>query len=127
VQNPPTEPTPPATVPPIPLPKPAPADPIPEPAPVTVPPVIAPPVPEPPPIAEAGVTTSEWKLALAYLAQGAAIGTADLVNIVSKAVWHVSVTIPPDLLQLVVNLEFAAGGVVGLYAVSRGIRKLGAK
>lgn len=90
-----------------------------------VPPVDAPPEPEPAPVAEAGITTSEWKLALGFLAQGAAIGTADLVNAVAQAVWHVSVTVPAPLLQLLVDLEFAGAFVGGAYIVSRGIRKFG--
>jgi hypothetical protein len=112
--------------PPAPIPAPAPL-PLPTPAPVppapVVPPVNPPPIPEPAPVAEAGVTTSEWKLVLAYLAQGAAVGTADLVNVVSNTIWHVSVVIPAPLLQAVVDLEFAAALAVGAYAISRGIRK----
>lgn len=92
-----------------------------------VPPVVPPDVPEPPIVAEQGVTTSEWKLALGFLAQAAAVGTADLVNVIGKAVWHTSVTIPPDLLQLLVSLEFAGAVAVAGYAVSRGIRKLHAQ
>lgn len=88
-------------------------------------PVLAPDQPEPGIVAEAGVSTSEWKLALVYLAQAAALGTADAVNVVAQAVWHTSVTIPAPLMQLAVNLEFAAAAVAVSYIVSRGIRKFG--
>jgi hypothetical protein len=96
--------------------------PAPDPLPVIVPPV----VPEPPVVAEAGVTTSEWKLSIAYLAQAAAVGTAALVSH-AGALFGVHWAIPADLLQLVVDLEFGAGGIVATYAISRGIRKLGAR
>lgn len=82
-------------------------------------------IPEPPIVAEAGVTTSEWKALLGFAVQGATLGTADLVNAISQAAFHVSVTIPPTLLTLIVNLEFAGAFVVGSYAVSRAVRKIG--
>jgi hypothetical protein len=120
----------PAPVPPAPAPVPTPAPestapPIPPGTPGAPPVVVIPPVvPEPPPVAEAGVTTSEWKLAIGYLAQGAAVGTAFVVAHAGGLLgqhW----TIPADLLQLVVDLEFAGGGLVAAYAISRGIRKAG--
>jgi N-acetylmuramoyl-L-alanine amidase len=111
---------------PDPSPPPAPA-PNPTPAPVPMPPLEPPPIPEPPVIAEQGVTTSEWKLALGYVAQLAGLGTAAVVNAVAQTVWHVSVTIPPELLQAIVDLEFAGAIIGGGYAISRGIRKMGAK
>lgn len=111
--------------PPAPAPVPAP---IPEPAPEPTP---APPpsdiVPEPPILAEAGITTSEWKLAIGYLVQLAGLGTADLVNAIAGAVWHTSITIPPAVLAEIAGLEVAGVVAVAAYAISRGIRKLGAK
>jgi hypothetical protein len=129
--NPSPVPNPPAPVPPVPAPPPVVPPPAPTPAPpANIPPpdppvvVVPPVVPEPPPIAEAGVTTSEWKLAIGYLAQGAAVGTAFVVAHVS-GLFGQHWVIPPDLLQLVVDLEFAGGGLVAAYAISRGIRKAG--
>lgn len=117
---------PPAPAPPVAPPAPAPVvPPLPTPTPVPTPTVEPPPIPEPPPVAEAGVTTSEWRALIGYAAQAAAAGTLAVVNAVSQALWHVSVSISPDVLQAVVDLELAAGFVVGLYAVSRGIRKIG--
>ena len=89
--------------------------------------VTTPDVPEPGVVAEAGVSTSEWKLALGYLAQAFALGTADAANAVSEAVFHQSVSIPAPLLQALVNVEFAAAFVVASYVISRGVRKLGTK
>lgn len=112
---------------PVPLPSPTPAPVVTPPAPVPAPPpvvVVPPPVPEPAPVAEAGISTSEWKLALGYIAQGAAVGTAFLVAH-AGALFGQHWTIPPDLLQLVVDLEFSGGAVVVAYAISRGIRKGG--
>jgi hypothetical protein len=95
-----------------------------DPTPITV---TVPDVPEPPVVAEAGVTTSEWKLALGFLAQAFAAVTLDAVNAVAAAAFHASVNVPPALLDLAVKLEFAGAFVAGTYIVSRGVRKLYAK
>lgn len=140
VVAPPVVPSPPVVNPPNPSPAPLPAPappvveqapaPTPAPAPAPVPPappivVVPPVVPEPPIVAEQGVTTSEWKLAIGYVAQGAAVGTAFVVA-QAGGLFGQHWVIPPDLLQLVVDLEFGLGGVVAAYAISRGIRKAGA-
>jgi len=107
--------------------------------PIVVPPITPAPLPEPAPVAEAGVTTSEWLLAVRYLQQLLAVGTvAVFVKISSLACPLVASVfslgnacasfhpgIPADLLTVIVGLEgTAALGVAG-YAVSRGIRKAG--
>jgi len=87
----------------------------PTPAPVVIP---VPDVPEPAVVAEAGVSTSEWKLALGFVAQLFAAGTADAA---AKAL---GVHLDAATLGTLVNLEMVAAFVVGSYVVSRGIRKL---
>ena len=78
-------------------------------------------VAEPVVVAEAGVTTSEWKLALGYLAQLAATYTAEAVL---KAA-HIS--LDPSLASALGNFEVIGALVAASYIVSRGVRKLGAK
>lgn len=148
-------PAPPAPVPappPVPVPVPAPPVPTPQPAPPfphpvdpipplpPVPPITPPVPPEPSPVAEAGVTTSEWQLAIRYLQQLLAVGTvavvvkvsaiacplvAGLFNLGANACANYHPTIPPDLLSMVVGLEVT--GMIGVagYAISRGVRKVG--
>ena len=123
-------PTPPVEVPPVavnpsPVPDPVapPAVPTPPPAPV-VPPIPVPDVPVPAVVAEAGITTSEWALVVRYLYQLAAVGTVAVVTKVG-ALFGFHVTIPTDLLTLIVGLEVTGAIGVGTYAVSRGIRKAG--
>lgn len=89
----------------------------PTPTPVVVP---IPDVPEPPVVAEQGVTTSEWKLALGFLAQLATAGTAAGI---AKLGYHVD----SATLGILVQLEFIGGLAVASYVISRGVRKLGAK
>lgn len=118
-------PTPPPTVPPSPQP---PAQPLPSPPVDTAPESIAPPpVPEPTGLVERGISTSEWKLALGYLAQGAAMVTLELVNLATGTIWHLSVNVPPQLLQVLVDLEFAGAGIVASYVLGRSIRKVAAR
>lgn len=131
--------------PPVPVPQPAPPvtpQPAPQPdptPPIVVPPISPPPVPEPAPVAEAGVTTSEWALAVRYLQQLLAVGTvAVFVKVSTLACPLVATvftlgnacstfhpTIPSDLLSLIVGLEVTGAIGVAGYAVSRGIRKVG--
>jgi hypothetical protein len=115
--------------PPVPVPDPVPTPTPPAPPPTPDPPappvvVVPPPVPEPPPVAEAGVSTSEWKLVVGYLAQGAAVATALLIAH-AGALFGQHWVLPPDALQLVVDLEFSGAGLVAAYAISRGVRKAG--
>ena len=89
------------------------------PVPPTATPAVVPPVvPVPPILGGAGVTTSEWKLVIGYVAQAAAVGTA---AVIAKFGFHVS---DADL-QLIVNLEFAVAIPVVGYALSRGLAKVG--
>lgn len=76
---------------------------------------------EPAVVAEAGVTTSEWKLALGYLAQLAASYTAEA----ALKVAHISVD--PSLASALGNFEVIGAIVAASYIVSRGIRKFGVK
>ena len=78
-------------------------------------------VSEPVVVAEAGVTTSEWKLALAYLAQLAAAYTAQ------AALSAAHVTLSPALASALGNFEVIGALVAASYIVSRGVRKLGSK
>lgn len=76
------------------------------------------PVPEPAPIAEAGVTTSEWKLALGLVAQLLVVGTT---TVLAKAGLHLG----QDVVSLIVTFEFLAIGVGISYIFGRSIRKAG--
>ena len=78
-------------------------------------------VAEPSVVAEAGVTTSEWKLALGYLAQLAASYTAE------AALKAAHVTLDPSLASALGNFEVIGAVVAAAYIISRGVRKLGAK
>lgn len=78
-------------------------------------------VAEPVVVAEAGVTTSEWKLAIAYLAQLAAAYTAQ------AALSAAHVTLSPALASALGNFEVIGALVAASYVVSRGVRKLGVK
>src|SRR5579859_608052 len=78
-------------------------------------------VAEPGVVAEAGVTTSEWKLALGYLAQLAATYTAQAV----AQSFHYSLS--ASLASQLGNFEVVAALVVASYVVSRAIRKFGVK
>lgn len=81
-------------------------------------------IPEPAIFAEAGVTTSEWKLVIRYLMQLAGVGAVALANQIAQASEHVGLTLSPAMLDALVKLELAAGVAVVGYALSRGIRKL---
>jgi hypothetical protein len=112
---------------PSPVPEPTPTPPVAPPVappPVVVPPIPVPDVPVPPVVAEQGVTTSEWALVVRYLYQLAAVGTVAVVTKLGHLV-GVNVTIPTDLLTLIVGLEVTGAIGIGTYAVSRGIRKAG--
>lgn len=76
-------------------------------------------IPEPGPVAEAGVTTSEWKAFLGYVVQAAMIGTG---AVAAKLLGH---PLDAPTITLIVQFEgIVAIPVVG-YIVSRGLRKLG--
>jgi len=85
--------------------------------PTTVP-VIVPDVPEPSAVAENGISTSEWKLAIAFLAQLAFTGTASVFT-------HLNMHVDAGTLNVIVQLEFIGGLAVVGYAISRGVRKFG--
>jgi hypothetical protein len=93
--------------------------------PIDVPPIPVPPpdVPEPPVVAEAGVTTSEWKALVYFAIQGAGVGTAALVKDIAASVFHTTVNIPMSTELFIGGLEVAGAFAVGAYAISRGIRK----
>lgn len=101
------------------------SNPTPAPAPTPVPlpsepiPIPVPDLPEPPPVAEAGVTTSEWKVLIGYVIQGAATATGLLVF---KAT---GVHLDPTVLQIVGGAEVGLTLIGTTYIASRGIRKLG--
>lgn len=104
--------------PPVPVPIPAPVDPLPPADPVL--PIAELPVPpEPPIIAEAGISTSEWKVLVGGAVQLLATGT---VTIVADLGGHIS----NQTALLIGGFEFAAIFLAGSYIVSRGIRKIGA-
>lgn len=102
-----------------------------------LPPIEPPPVGEPPIVAEQGVTTSEWRMVLGYLTQLAGVATVAVFTKVTAAICPLVAsaatcasyhpTIPPDLLQLIVPLEVAGAIGAAGYAISRGVRKLGAR
>lgn len=102
-----------------------PPTPQPAPPPVDVPPIsVSPPdVPEPTPVAEAGITTSEWKALVYFAIQGAGLGTAALIKDIAASVFHVTLNIPQSTELFIGGLEVAGAFAVGAYALSRGIRK----
>jgi hypothetical protein len=81
-------------------------------------------IPEPPKVAEAGVTTSEWRALVIFARQLAGAGTATLVAYVSLKL-GVHLNVPPEVLSAFVTLEIGAAVAVAGYAISRGIRKFG--
>jgi hypothetical protein len=83
-------------------------------------PLPTPPDPTEPAVAvEAGVTTSEWKLVVAYITQLAITATG---TIVAQAGFHVS----QSVLQYAANFEVLGAILAVSYVASRTIRKKGA-
>ena len=75
-------------------------------------------IPEPQPIAEAGITTSEWKAMLGFAAQELAVGTT---TVIEKIGGHID----NQTALLVGGFELGLLFLAGSYIISRGIRKLG--
>lgn len=76
-------------------------------------------VPEPAPVAEAGVTTSEWKVLVGYVVQLAAGATGALVGKATGA------QVDPQVLQIAAGLEVGLTVAAVSWIIGRAIRKVG--
>lgn len=88
----------------------------PDPGPPPAPPEVD--IPEPPLVAEAGVTTSEWKAMLGFAVQELAVGTTTVVG-------KLGGQIDNQTALLIGGFELGLLFLGGAYIISRGIRKLG--
>ncbi len=88
------------------------------PAAVVIPLPVLPDPAEPAQIAEAGVSTSEWKLAVAYLTQLAGTATAGAA---AAAGFH----FPTFIVQYAAQAEVLGAVLVAVYVLGRSIRKKG--
>lgn len=89
------------------------------PDPTLVPVLLAVPAPVEPTVAvEAGITTSEWKLALGFLIQLAVAGTGLIAA-------RIGLHLDDATIAYVSGLEVAGAGLAASYVIGRSIRKKG--